>query len=129
MLKKELSGYASVGVIGASVDFGVFNLLVQIGWSTILASLVSVALAGVTVFFGNLRVSFRHVAVASKASAARKFLGLTVLTVVLNSGLVSLGLAIFVQADLLEANLIKVCVVGVLAVGRFLALKFLIFIE
>jgi putative flippase GtrA len=65
--KKELSGYASVGVIGASVDFGVFNLLVQIGRSTILASLVSVALAGVTVFFGNLRVRFRHVAVASKA--------------------------------------------------------------
>jgi putative flippase GtrA len=127
MLKKEISGYVIVGTIGASVDFGIFNILVQSGSTELLANLASVTLAGIGVFFGNLLLSFRHVAVTSRAFAAKRFLALTILTIVCNSFLVGLGLAIFVEANLLEANLIKASVVGILTIGRFLALKFLIF--
>lgn len=129
MLKKEISSFLGVGLIGAVVDFGLFNFLLTLSWQPIWASVLSVTVAGIVVFLGNLFISFRHVSVSSKLVAAGKFFLLALATIATNNLLVSLWLNGLDAPSLADMNLIKAAVVAALVVLRFAIMKFFIYVS
>ena len=129
MLKREVSGFLMVGLIGAVVDFGLFNVLLGYGLEPISASVFSVTAAGILVFFGNLLLSFRHVEVSSKRSAAAKFFLLALLTVIANNLLVSAAITQIGNPSVLQVNLIKAFVILSLMALRFLVMKFVVYVR
>lgn len=129
MLKREVTGFLIVGLCGAGIDFGVFNFLASNEFDPILASLISVSLAGVVVYFGNLYISFRHVHVTSMKKAAAKFLFLALATITVSNLLVTLGLTLVIDATTFQVNLLKATVVLALMSARFLAMKFFVYVK
>lgn len=129
MLKREISGFLIIGLFGAVVDFGLFNVLLGYGWEPIPASVFSVTAAGILVFFGNLLLSFRHVEVASKRSAAAKFFLLALLTVMVNNLLVGAAITQIGDPSVLQVNLIKAFVILGLMALRFLVMKFVVYVR
>lgn len=129
MLTREISGFLIVGLIGAVVDFSLFNVSLSYGWKPIPASIFSVTAAGILVFFGNLMLSFRHVEVPSKKRAAAKFFLLALITVLANNLVVSAAISQIGDPSVLQANLIKALVILSLMALRFLAMKFFVYVR
>jgi putative flippase GtrA len=129
MIRRELFGFGLVGGIGFVIDFAIFNFLLWLGVLPALANFVSVSLAGAAVFTGNLRVSFRHVVVGSKTRAISRFVLVTVLTVLINTLLVWAAFTALGPGDWVRDNLVKLTIVALLMVGRFLAMKFFIYVQ
>lgn len=129
VVKRELVGFVSVGLAGAAIDFGFFNCLLAISWEPIEASTVSVTIAGIVVFFGNLFISFKHVQVSSKFAAALKFFILAVITILANNLLVNFLLSSSGASSACEMNLIKASVVVSLAAIRFFAMKYVVYVR
>ena len=120
--------FLAVGLVALAIDLITFNVLVGTRLETFAASFISILIANIFVFFGNLFLSFRHVRGILRLPAAVKFGVLAIATILVNNLLVWLGLAVFGSGDLVIANLVKLAAVAFLVVLRFLAMKYLIYI-
>jgi len=117
-----------VGFVGLIIDFGVFNFLSLFDYSFFLASLVSVVMANIWVFFANLLITFGHVPDVHRLRAGVLFGVLALLTIAANNVLVWVGLALLSVSDLTNANLVKLGAVGLLFILRFWLAKMFIYV-
>ncbi len=107
----------AVGTVGLAIDFGLFNLLLQVGWNAVWANLLALVVAGLVTFKGNLSLTFAHRNVADRRQALLRFAIVTVLSVLFVEAAVAL--AGLLSASVVTLNLVKAGVTAIAVVARF----------
>jgi putative flippase GtrA len=115
----QLIGFATVGVLSAAIDAGVFWVLVQFGMFAVIASAISFLSAFVVNYRGNRDVVFR----AQRTPAVLyRYIALVAFNLLLSTGGVALALA----AGLTPIGA-KVLTMVVIAVFNFVAMRLWVF--
>lgn len=111
----------AVGTVGLAIDFGLFNLLLQVGWNAIWANLLALVVAGLVTFKGNLTLTFAHRNIPDRRLALVRFATVTIVSVLFIEAAVALAGLMGVSVLLL--NLVKAFATAIAVVVRFYAYR------
>lgn len=125
---KEVIFFGLVGGLSFFIDFAVFNLVLFLHFAPLLASFIATALASVFNFFGNLKLTFGHKEVSSRARTVLVFVITSGATLILSQLLLAVGLYLLNSSNVIFINLIRFGVIGFVMVVRFVVFKFWVFI-